>query len=278
MLHPQLICTLQQPTQFYQAATMQFVQKSPVFLPKPDTGSQYEYWALDLNNTRPPWREIEATSAMIQNSANQLQEAGPKSVVQCAAIYVDAHNILFVAKTKKKQSVSNAKSGIGNLLGKIDNNYQQLVQSKLHPLDEYDRFHIQQWQTVEVIREEWEECFTDSDQPLALMDSNHSLALMSEVADDDFANMRDVKQNLKFFCNTTWHFAAHFSGRVARSAILHGLHPRSSPDIVACRKITSILSGKTWHAGGCPRGNGTAQRRTPASSKQTFKTCVLGKV
>ena len=94
--------------------------------------------------------------------------------------------------------MSNAKSGIGNLLGKIDNNYQQLVQSKLHPLDEYDRFHIQQWQTVEVIREEWEECFTDSDQPLALMDSTQPLALMSEVADDDFTIMRDVKQNLKF--------------------------------------------------------------------------------
>ena len=120
-------------------------------------------------------------------------------MVQCAAIYVDAHGILFVAKTKKKQSVSNAKSGIGNLLGKIDINYQQLVQSKLHPLDEYDRFHIQQWQTVEVIREEWEECFTDSDRPLALMDSNQSLALMGEVADDDFSIMRDVKQNLKFF-------------------------------------------------------------------------------
>ena len=178
---------------------MQFVQKSPVILPRPDTGSQYEYWALNLSDTRPPWREIVATTAMIHNSAENLREAGPKSVVQCIAIYVDAHGILFVAKTKKMQSMSNAKSGIGNLLGNIDNNYQQLAQSKLHPLDEYDRFHIQQWQTVEVIREEWEECFTDSDRPLALMDSNQSLALMGEVADDDFSIMRDVKQNLKFF-------------------------------------------------------------------------------
>ena len=121
MLHPQLICTLQQPTHFIQAVITQFVQKSPVILPRPDTGSQYEYWALNLNDTRPPWREIVATTAMIQNSAENLREAGPKSVVQCTAIYVDAHGILFVANTKKMQSVSNAKSGIGNILGNIDN-------------------------------------------------------------------------------------------------------------------------------------------------------------
>ena len=257
MLRPQLICTLQQSAQFYPAAIMQFVQKSPVILPRPGTGSQYECWALNLSDTRPPWREIVATAAMIQNSAESLREAGPKSIVQCIAIYVDRHGILCVAKTKKMQSMSNAKSGIGNLLGKIDNTFQQLVQSRLHPLDEYDRFHIQQWQTVEVIREEWEECFTDSDQPLALMDSNQPLAVIDEVPDDDFSIMRDVKQNLKF-CNTEWHCAAHFSRRVARSAILHGLHLRISQDIVACRKFTRILCGKTWHCGGCPTGNGTA--------------------
>ena len=177
---------------------MQFLQTSPVVLPRSDAGSQYEYWALDLSDSRPPYGEIEEFGATIQGRAKLLQEVVQKSVVQCAAIYVDQYGILFLAKTNTKQQMSNAKSGIGNLLGKVHESYRQLVQSKLRPLDEYDRSHIQEWQTVDVILDHFKDYLDDAESHLALADQ-----AVGEVEADDMAIFRDPKLDLKYTAKQT---------------------------------------------------------------------------
>ena len=95
--------------------------------------------------------------------------------------------------------MTNTKSGIGNAMENVHKDYGQLVQKRLRPLDEYDRFHIQKWQTVDVIRERFEECFEEEDcsEDEDCSESKNHLTLMDQAMDQAIGNTTDATATIE---------------------------------------------------------------------------------
>ena len=148
---------------------MRFLDAAPQVhsLEGPANG-EYMWWVVDILDSRPTLLQAAATTCAHYKEKFQAKLEETRCIIQCAAMYIDTDGGIIVFKTHSNVQTSNAKSGGKSIAKLMCAEQSKRFLSTLHHMDEYDKFRISRFKTLNNYLEQLEHVNTECEQQLAV--------------------------------------------------------------------------------------------------------------
>ena len=134
------------------------------------TNGEYMWWVADVFDSRPTLftsaTMASACAYYMEKLKAKLEE--PRCIIECAAVYVDTHGGIMVFKTQSKVQTSNAKSCGKHIAKLMFEEHGERFQSTVHHMDEFDKFRISRFKTLNNCLEQFEHLDKECEQQLAV--------------------------------------------------------------------------------------------------------------